>query len=124
MLVNTILVHLQHLPSYHLNKYSIIELEITGESFLYKMIRKLVGSMVLVAKERISLNTLEQMMLRPHEFYEDESHISILTPQGLFLKKVHYDPNSFEYNEKDYESYLECLNKELKPVETDEILNN
>jgi tRNA U38,U39,U40 pseudouridine synthase TruA len=88
------------------------------------MIRKLVGSMVLVAKERISLNTLEKMMLCPHEFYEDETNISILTPQGLFLKKVHYDPNSFEYTEKDYESYLECLNKELKPVETDEILNN
>jgi len=38
--------------------------------------------------------------------------------QGLFLKKVQCDQNSFEYTEKD------CLIKELKPVETDEIKFN
>ena len=106
-----------YLPSYYINKYTIIELQITGESFLYKMIRKLVGSMSEVAKGHISLDTLKQMMLCPHEFYEDDANIPVLTQQGLFLKKVHYDPISFEYTEKGYESYVDHLNKELNSVE-------
>ena len=76
------------------------------------MIRKLVGTMVSVAKERISLNTLEHMMSCPHEYYNDEVDMPILSQQGLFLKQVHYDLKDFEYTENDYEEYLNQQNEE------------
>ncbi len=89
-------------------KYKIIELEITGEAFLYKMIRKLVGAMVCVAKNRLCLKTLEKMMTCPPDYYD--INIEILKPEGLILKKVLYDENDLDYTDNDYENYLNQKN--------------
>lgn len=73
------------------DKCNVIEIEIKAESFLYKMIRKMVGTAVDVAKGLIPLSQIECMMLCPPDFYTTPS-TTILKPDGLFLKKVHYDP--------------------------------
>ena len=69
--------------------YKLLEVEITAESFLYKMIRKMVGVAVDVARHLRPLEQINRMMLCPPDFYGPSS-TTILKPNGLFLKKVHY----------------------------------
>ncbi len=76
------------------DKYRLIEVEVTAGSFLYKMIRKLVGAAVDVARGIIPLSQLEEMMLCPADFYGPRS-TTILQPNGLFLQKVHYETEYF-----------------------------
>ena len=71
------------------DKYRIIEVEIRAGSFLYKMIRKMVGAAVDVAKGMIPLKQIEKMMLCPPDYYGAES-TTVLRPNGLFLERVHY----------------------------------
>ncbi len=79
------------------DRYRLIEVEITAGSFLYKMIRKMVGAAVDVARGAIQLKQLEEMMLCPADFYGPKS-TTILKPNGLFLKKVHYETEYFSWN--------------------------
>lgn len=74
--------------------FNIIEIEITAESFLYKMIRKMVGAAYDVAKGKISLDQINQMMLNPPDYY-NKNVTTVMKPNGLFLKNVEYDPNFF-----------------------------
>lgn len=50
----------------------------------------MVGAAVDVAQSRLSLETLKLMMLQPADYYESDQ-ITILKPNGLFLKNVKYD---------------------------------
>lgn len=86
------------------NKYKIIEIELTAESFLYKMIRILIGTCVDVAKNRIDLKEIEKMFACPPDYY-DRVRATVLKPDGLILKRVNYDDKDFDYNEIDYESF-------------------
>ena len=81
------------------DRYRLIEVEVTAGSFLYKMIRKLVGAAVDVARGVIPLSQLDEMMLSPADFYGPKS-TSILQPNGLFLQKVHYETEFFSYFSK------------------------
>lgn len=75
--------------------YKIIEVEIAAGSFLYKMIRKLVGAAVDVANGVIELEQIEKMMLCPPDYYLGPDQTTVLKPNGLFLQKVHYLPEDF-----------------------------
>lgn len=76
------------------DRYEIIEVEVTAGSFLYKMIRRLVGAAVDVARGAIPLELIDKMMLCPPDFYGPKS-TTILRPNGLFLNKVHYNSEYF-----------------------------
>ncbi len=81
-------LHSEYMGSYQ-QKYKIIELEIKAESFLYKMIRKMVGAANDVAKGKIPLEQINLMMLNPPDFY-DSNLTTVMRPHGLFLKNVEY----------------------------------
>ncbi len=73
-------------------RYSIIDVEVTSSSFLYRMIRKTLGVAVSVANRKTHLEQISQMFATPEKFYDDKSLLT-LKPNGLFLKKVVYkDP--------------------------------
>jgi tRNA pseudouridine(38-40) synthase len=74
-------------------KYSIIEVEVKSTSFLYRMVRKMIGAAVDVARGRIPLERIDQMFENPAEFYNDNTSL-ILNPNGLFLKNVEYKDQS------------------------------
>lgn len=82
-----------YLNKFHEN-YEIIELEINCSSFLYKMIRKIVGAANDVAKGIIPIEQINDMLTNPKNYY-DEKLTSVMKPHGLFLKNVEYDPNDF-----------------------------
>ena len=68
--------------------YKVIELEIKAESFLYKMIRKMVGAAYDVSKNKIPLEQINLMMLNPPDW---TSHTTtVMKPNGLYLKNVEY----------------------------------
>lgn len=71
-------------------------MEVTAGSFLYKMIRKMVGTAVDVAMGKVPLSQIEQMFLCPPDFYGFQDSTTILRPNGLYLKEVHYDPKYLE----------------------------
>ena len=54
------------------------------------MIRKMIGAAVDVAQSKIKLDYLRQMIISPSDFYGGDS-ITILNPNGLFLKSVNYN---------------------------------
>ena len=75
-------------------KYEIIEVEVRAQSFLYRMMRKMIGAAVDVARGRILLEQIDKMFDEPSKFYDDNTG-TILKPNGLFLKNVEYEDNSF-----------------------------
>ena len=87
------------------NNYKLIEIEISAEAFLYKLIRRLVAVFVSAAKHEIDLKTIKNMLLCPPDYYDDLS-IKTLHSNGLFLKNVKYDETYFEYNNNDYDLYF------------------
>ena len=83
---------LHDLQSEYQEPYTLVEVEISAESFLYKMIRKLVGAAVDVAQGRIPHEQILEMMADPPSFYYSNL-TTVLHPDGLFLKSVNYNPN-------------------------------
>jgi tRNA pseudouridine(38-40) synthase len=67
-----------------------VEIEIKAESFLYKMIRKMIGAAYDVSQSRIPVEQIRQMLHKPEQFYTDNT-TTVLKPQGLYLKKVEYE---------------------------------
>lgn len=92
-------------------RFKCIELEITAESFLYKMIRKIVGSLVGVSSGKLTLDDLNRMMLCPPDYY-DNSVLNIITarPNGLILKSVNYNKSDLVYDHAQYEKLSILLN--------------
>ena len=78
--------------------YKIIEIEIQAESFLYKMIRKLMGVATNVACGKLPIEEIPAMLSNPIDFYEVDS--VILSPNGLFLKSVNYNEVYLENKRK------------------------
>ncbi len=87
------------------DRYKIIEIELTAESFLYKMIRKLVGVCVMVAMNRLDLKTIDDMFSCPPDHYHNNNML-ILGPSGLTLKDVDHDLSTADYTDEDYMNYL------------------
>lgn len=61
-------------------------LEFTGDGFLYKMVRNLVGTLVYVARGKISLDELSQLISAKNRRLAPPP----APPQGLFLMSVEY----------------------------------
>ena len=60
--------------------------EVTGNAFLYRMVRRLVGIQVYIAQGKLSLQALSDYLGQP-----DERRVLILAPpQGLTLMEVYY----------------------------------
>lgn len=96
------------LPFNSKNGIKMIEVELTAESFLYKMIRRIVCTMTDVAKGRLTLDTLKHIFQCPPDYYDNQNSkkyiINTLTPNGLFLKKVNYNEIDLIYTENDYKN--------------------
>lgn len=70
--------------------YNYWNLEIYGRSFLYKQVRRIVGCLVSVACDRITLKDVYEMLTIPSkESWHPKSVVA--PPFGLYLCKVHYD---------------------------------
>jgi len=61
-------------------------LEFTGNGFLYKMVRNIVGTLIYIARGKISLGRLQQLF----EAKDRRKAPSPAPPQGLFLISVGY----------------------------------
>jgi tRNA pseudouridine38-40 synthase len=65
-----------------------LSFEVTGNAFLYRMVRRLVGVQVHIAQGRLSMQALSDYLEQP-----DERRVLILAPpQGLTLMEVYYSP--------------------------------
>ncbi|CAF0828737.1 unnamed protein product [Brachionus calyciflorus] len=84
-----------YLHSYH-EKYEIIELEIKSTSFLYRMIRKMVGAASDVARGLIPIEQINHMLNNPEKYYFTNL-TSVMKPNGLFLKNVEYDEEKLKF---------------------------
>jgi tRNA pseudouridine38-40 synthase len=65
----------------------LLRISVTGDAFLYKMVRRLVGYLVAVGTERLPPNITAQAFEDPDSFPPFDTAPS----QGLFLEKVFYD---------------------------------
>lgn len=59
----------------------------TGDGFLYKMIRLLVGFLLEVGNGRINISVLDEILKNPTRKYTSK----VAPAQGLYLKKVYYE---------------------------------
>jgi tRNA pseudouridine38-40 synthase len=64
-----------------------IEIRITGNNFLYKMVRNLVGTLVYIGLGKIDKNNLQDFFTQ-----KDRTQIGVTAPsKGLFLYEIFYD---------------------------------
>ncbi|MFN4253887.1 MAG: tRNA pseudouridine(38-40) synthase TruA [Saprospiraceae bacterium] len=63
-----------------------IYVQITGSHFLWKMVRRIVGTLVEVGRGRMSLETVEGFLHRPSR----EPAKFTAPPSGLFLERIEY----------------------------------
>ncbi len=72
-------------------------IEFTGNGFLYKMIRNIVGTLLEIGNKKISLDQIEKILLA-----KDRKKAKKAAPaKGLFLIKVHYNNDSLKTFSKD-----------------------
>jgi tRNA pseudouridine38-40 synthase len=65
----------------------LLRISVSGDAFLYKMVRRLVGYLVAVGTERLPPDITAQAFEDPENFPPFDT----APPQGLFLEKVFYD---------------------------------
>ncbi|OPY87582.1 MAG: tRNA pseudouridine synthase A [Syntrophus sp. PtaU1.Bin208] len=68
----------------------LIFFRVTGSHFLWKMVRRMVGVLVEVGRENLSLSDVRQMLKSP----SDEPARLTAPPSGLFLEQVFYEGDS------------------------------
>ena len=86
------------MPSLNEN-YNLIDVEIKAGSFLYKMIRKLIGAAYDVARGSIPIEQIDKMLKTPTLYY-DSKLTTIMKPNGLYLKSVEYDKNNLVFSDE------------------------
>jgi tRNA pseudouridine38-40 synthase len=73
-------------------KDNLISFNITGNGFLYNMVRIIIGTLIDVGRGKIEENTIENIILsRDRKF---AGHTA--KAEGLFLKKVYYNQKDLE----------------------------
>ncbi|XP_055845022.1 tRNA pseudouridine synthase-like 1 [Episyrphus balteatus] len=78
--------------------YNYWDLEISGRSFLYKQVRRIVGCLVSLACHRIQLKDVYEMLTIPSK--ESWHPKCVMAPPfGLYLCKVHYDESDLIFKE-------------------------
>uniref|UniRef100_A0A1A9W4L1 tRNA pseudouridine synthase n=1 Tax=Glossina brevipalpis TaxID=37001 RepID=A0A1A9W4L1_9MUSC len=76
--------------------YNYWDIEIKGKSFLYKQVRRMIGSLIAVATNRITEKSLYEMLTIPSKHNWD--HRVLLSPAfGLYLYRVHYNEKDMEF---------------------------
>ena len=73
---------------------SIYNLVIEAESFLYKLIRRITGTLVHISKGQMTLEDVRNRFACPPDYY-DSSLPNTLPPNGLFLHEVKYNEEDF-----------------------------
>lgn len=73
-----------------LELYEYWDIEITGKSFLYKQVRRIVGSLLALATQRIDEREIYQMLTIPGK-HNWNPRIALAPAGGLYLCKVHYN---------------------------------
>jgi tRNA pseudouridine38-40 synthase len=74
------------------SKDNLISFNITGNGFLYNMVRIIIGTLIDVGRGKIEENTIENIILsRDRKF---SGHTA--KAEGLFLKKVYYNQKDLE----------------------------
>lgn len=67
-------------------KKNILEIKFIGKSFYRYMVRNLVGAMLDVERERVSLSEIKEALDKP----EIKRQFTTALPQGLYLNKITY----------------------------------
>lgn len=67
-------------------KKNILEIKFTGKSFYRYMVRNLVGAMLDVSSNRVTLNDIKKALDNP----EVKTHFTTAIPNGLYLNKIDY----------------------------------
>lgn len=73
------------------------EIHITSHSFLYRQIRRMIGTMIQVSLDYFTLDDVKQMLLDP-DLNSTNNKIKPSPPHGLYLKNVCYDPKDLIYD--------------------------
>ena len=69
------------------SKKNTIAIEITGNGFLYNMVRIIVGTVLEIASKKLPADTIEKMLKSSNRKLGGRT----FAPQGLYLKKVCYN---------------------------------
>ncbi|CAG5127986.1 unnamed protein product [Candidula unifasciata] len=77
------------------NNIEFWDIHVQSKSFMYKQVRRLVGAMVLVAKNAISLSDLQDILENPRKEFPFAGQMSA-REDGLFLLDVDYSSNDLE----------------------------
>lgn len=79
--------------------YDYWDIEIKAKSFLYKQVRRIVGTLLALAESRIDERCIYQMLTIPCKHSWDH-RIQIAPACGLYLCRVHYRDTAFELPEE------------------------
>lgn len=82
----------EHDPLYSCLRF--YDITFTSRSFLYKQVRKIVGTMLSCAQGRTTLDEVRWLLDNPN-VDNWPSYISLAPAHGLYLKRVEYDEDDF-----------------------------
>lgn len=82
----TTLCNLSHARWFHDEEEGRLRFEITGNRFLWNMVRMITGLSLMVGRDRMNLEDVKNVMDSKEKF----QYILPVPPQGLFLTKVEY----------------------------------
>jgi tRNA pseudouridine38-40 synthase len=74
------------------SKDNLISFNITGNGFLYNMVRIIIGTLIDVGRGKIEENTIENIILNRNRKFAGHT----AKAEGLFLKKVYYNQKDLE----------------------------
>lgn len=77
------------------DKYNYWDIEVTGRSFLYKQVRRIVGSLIALAADHINEKNIYEMLTIPSKHNWDH-RVRIAPAYGLYLKRVLYNEEDFQ----------------------------
>jgi tRNA U38,U39,U40 pseudouridine synthase TruA len=72
----------------------VYNLVFEAEAFLYKLIRRITGTLVHIAKGQMSLQDVRDRFACPPDYYDSSLPVT-LRPNGLFLYEVKYNEQDF-----------------------------
>ncbi|EDW68781.2 tRNA pseudouridine synthase-like 1 [Drosophila virilis] len=75
--------------------YDYWDIEIKAKSFLYKQVRRIVGTLLALANGRIDERCIYEMLTIPSK-HTWEPRILVAPASGLYLCRVHYNDTAFE----------------------------
>ena len=103
----------------------VFNLVFEAEAFLYKLIRRITGTLMHVAKGQMSKQEVLDRFACPPDHYNSSLPLT-LKPHGLFLYQVKYnerdflDPPMLRTDEATVDDDLETLTKEIQEDEGEE----